>query len=57
MLLSKNKKIDIAKSDRFIAEVDTLEKDGTGKITIDLKFPDSFKEQQLPKIKQLLQQL
>ncbi|MBV6626017.1 MAG: UDP-forming cellulose synthase catalytic subunit [Rivularia sp. (in: Bacteria)] len=57
LLLSKDKKIDISQSGRFIAEVDTLEKDGTGKITIDLKFPDRFKEQQLPKIKQLLEQL
>ncbi|BAY86670.1 cellulose synthase catalytic subunit [Calothrix parasitica NIES-267] len=57
LMLSKNKTIDIGQSGRFIAEVQTVEKDSTGGITIDLKFPDKFQQQQSPKIKQFLEQL
>ena len=57
LLLSQNKKINISTSNPFIAEVDTLYQDKTGKITIELKFPDRFKDKQLPKIKQLLEKL
>jgi cellulose synthase (UDP-forming) len=57
LILSKNKTIDIGQSGRFIAEVQTVEIDSTGKITMDLKFPDKFQHQQLPNIKQLLEQL
>ena len=57
LMLSKNQTIDIGESSRFIAEVQTVEKDSTGTITIDLKFPDKFRQQQSPKIKQFLEQL
>lgn len=57
LLLSKSKELSMSKSDRFIAEIETLEEDRNGKITIELKFPEKFKDQQLPKIKQLLEQL
>ncbi|MEO0684894.1 MAG: glycosyltransferase family 2 protein, partial [Cyanobacteria bacterium J06649_11] len=57
LILSKNKTIDIAQSGRFIAEIQAVEKDSTGRITIDLKFPDKFQKQQSPKIKQFLDQL
>ncbi|MDY6900847.1 MAG: UDP-forming cellulose synthase catalytic subunit [Cyanobacteriota bacterium] len=57
LLLSKDKTIDIGESARFIAEVETIEKDSTGKITVDLKFPNKFQNQQLPKIKQFLAKL
>ncbi len=55
LILSKES--DNLKASRFIAEVDSVEKDQTGKITINLKFPDKFQQQQAPKVKQLLKQL
>ncbi|MGD1911586.1 MAG: hypothetical protein ACFB2X_12205 [Rivularia sp. (in: cyanobacteria)] len=44
-------------ANRLIAEIDYIEKDETGQITVYLKFPDKFKDQQQPKIKQLLERL
>ncbi|MEO1374258.1 MAG: UDP-forming cellulose synthase catalytic subunit [Cyanobacteria bacterium J06635_10] len=55
LLLSKES--NSLKANRLIAEIDTIEKDKTGKITVYLKFPDKFKDQQQPKIKQLLERL
>ncbi|MEA5594153.1 UDP-forming cellulose synthase catalytic subunit [Rivularia sp. UHCC 0363] len=55
LLLSKE--LDKSKPNRFIAEIETVEEDKTGTITIELKFPDKFKDKQQSKIKQLLEQL
>lgn len=55
LLLSKE--LTNSKPSRFVAEIEVVEEDQTGKVTIELKFPDKFKEQQSPKIKQLLERL
>ena len=55
LLLSKE--LNNSKPSRFVGKVEAVEEDKTGKITIDLKFPDKFKQQQAPKIKQLLERL
>jgi len=52
-----SKQLDKLQPSRFIAEIETVEADNTGKITVELKFPDKFKDQQISKIKQLLKQL
>ncbi|MBW4559760.1 MAG: UDP-forming cellulose synthase catalytic subunit [Mojavia pulchra JT2-VF2] len=44
-------------SNRFIAEVATVEEQASGKIAIEFHFPEKFKQRQDPKIKQLLQLL
>lgn len=51
-----SKKLNNSKPSSFVAEIEAVEQDETGKITIELKFPDKFKDKQLPKIKQLLEQ-
>ncbi|MEB3215509.1 MAG: UDP-forming cellulose synthase catalytic subunit [Nostocales cyanobacterium 94392] len=55
LLLSKE--LNKSQPSRFIAEIETVEQDNTGKITVELKFPDKFQDQQVSKIKQLLKQL
>ncbi|NJM19435.1 MAG: UDP-forming cellulose synthase catalytic subunit [Richelia sp. RM2_1_2] len=55
LLLSKE--LNKSQPSRFIAEVETVQADNTGKITVELKFPDKFKDQQVSKIRQLLKQL
>ena len=42
---------------RFVAEVTSVQEDNSGRVAIELNFPDKFKERQTPKIKQLLQTL
>ncbi len=42
---------------RFVAEITAVEEDNSGKMTIELTFPDKFKDKQSPKVKQLLQVL
>lgn len=40
---------------RFVAEITSVQEDPSGKISIELTFPDKFQDRQTPKIKQLLQ--
>lgn len=42
---------------RFVAEVSSVQEDKSGRIAIELNFPDKFKERQALKVKQLLQTL
>ena len=42
---------------RFVAEISALQEDASGKIVIELNFPEKFKQRQDSKIKQLLQVL
>jgi cellulose synthase (UDP-forming) len=42
---------------KFVAEIISIQEDASGRIAIELNFPDKFKGQQAPKVKQLLQTL
>jgi cellulose synthase (UDP-forming) len=42
---------------KFVAEIISVQEDASGRIAIELNFPDKFKGQQTPKVKQLLQTL
>lgn len=55
LLLSEE--ADSADPNRFVAEVASVQEDNSGRVAIELNFPDKFKERQTPKIKQLLQTL
>lgn len=48
---------DNVSSNRFVAEIYAVEEEASGKIAIELIFPEKFKERQDTKIKQLLQVL
>ncbi len=55
LLLSEE--ADSVDPNRFVAEVTSVQEDNSGRVAIELNFPDKFKERQTPKIKQLLQTL
>ncbi|MEA5572158.1 glycosyltransferase family 2 protein, partial [Calothrix sp. UHCC 0171] len=42
---------------KFVAEIISVQEDAGGRIAIELNFPEKFKQQQTPKVKQLLQRL